>query len=144
MDSKWLRNSFVYLILLVAVVALFFTAFPQSGSGGTQQISISEVAAGVKDGSIKQIQVSDDSLQITYADKHKATSRKDTSGTLADFGYTPQKSTKSTVAVKAVAVEKNLNTRVVHHVMGKKQLAKLTGPAPVVAPGASAATTTKA
>ena len=31
MDNKWLRNSFVYLILLVAVVALFFTAFPPSG-----------------------------------------------------------------------------------------------------------------
>ena len=68
---------------------------------------------------------------------------KDTSGTLDDFGYSPLKSTKSTVAVKAVAVEKNLNTRVVHHVLGKKQRAKLTATAPAAAPGASTAATTK-
>jgi len=94
MDSKWLRNSFVYLILLVAVVALFFTAFPQSGNSDNHQISISEVAAGIKDGSIRQIQVTDDNLQITYADKHKATSRKDPGGTLTqqlrDYGVTPE------------------------------------------------------
>ena len=40
MDNKWLRNSFVYLILLVAVVALFFTAFPQPGAGDNKLISI--------------------------------------------------------------------------------------------------------
>ena len=31
MDTKWLRNSFVYLIILVAIIALFFTVF-QPGS----------------------------------------------------------------------------------------------------------------
>jgi len=54
MDNKWLRNSFVYLILLVAVVALFFTAFPPSGGGDNRQVSINEVASGVRDGSIRR------------------------------------------------------------------------------------------
>ncbi|MEA2640041.1 MAG: cell division protease FtsH [Chloroflexota bacterium] len=94
MDSKWLRNSFVYLILLVAVVALFFTAFPNNGNNDNHQIAMSQVAAGVKDGNIRQIQVSDDRLQIVYADKTKATSRKDPGGTLTqqlrDYGVLPE------------------------------------------------------
>jgi hypothetical protein len=68
---------------------------------------------------------------------------KDASSTLDDFGYSPRKSTKPTIAVRAVAAEKTANTRVLHHVMGPKQRAKLTGPAPVPAPAASTAVTTK-
>ncbi|NBT96053.1 MAG: cell division protein FtsH, partial [Chloroflexi bacterium] len=31
MDARWLRNSFVYLVIMVAVLAIFFTLFsPQS------------------------------------------------------------------------------------------------------------------
>ncbi|HZT08750.1 MAG TPA: ATP-dependent zinc metalloprotease FtsH [Chloroflexota bacterium] len=93
MDNKWLRNSFVYLILLVAVVALFFTAFPPSGGNENQQISINEVAAGVKEGTIRRILVSDDRLQIEYLDKRRATSRKETNvgitQQLRDYGVTP-------------------------------------------------------
>ncbi|HLG71437.1 MAG TPA: ATP-dependent zinc metalloprotease FtsH [Chloroflexota bacterium] len=31
MDTKWLRNSFVYLIIMVAILAVFFTIFQQPG-----------------------------------------------------------------------------------------------------------------
>ena len=95
MDSKWLRNSFVYLILLVAVVALFFTAFPPQGDRDGQTIALSEVAAGVKDGSIRKMDVSENRLQIEYhQDKRRATSRFDANGTitqqLRDYGVTPE------------------------------------------------------
>ena len=93
MDSKWLRNSFVYLILLVAVVALFFTAFPQPGDRENAPISLNEVAAGVKDGSVRRILVTENRLNIEYQDKRKATSRFDANGTitqqLRDYGVTP-------------------------------------------------------
>src|SRR5688500_9628966 len=94
MDNKWLRNSFVYLILLVAVVALFFTAFPQP-SPDNQPISINEVAAGVKDGSIRRIVVRDDRLDVEYQDnRRKANSRKDAhigiTQQLRDYGVTPE------------------------------------------------------
>ena len=68
----------------------------------------------------------------------------DTASTLDDFGYTPRRSTQPTVAVKAEAVSKRLNSRAAHHVMGKKQRAKLTATAPVTTPAASSAATTKA
>ncbi|MGH2363176.1 MAG: ATP-dependent zinc metalloprotease FtsH [Chloroflexota bacterium] len=39
MDTKWLRNSFVYLIIMVAILAVFFTIFQQPGKDKTVPIT---------------------------------------------------------------------------------------------------------
>ncbi|MDE3073929.1 MAG: ATP-dependent zinc metalloprotease FtsH [Chloroflexota bacterium] len=39
MDTKWLRNSFVYLIIMVAILAVFFTIFQQPGKEKTVPIT---------------------------------------------------------------------------------------------------------
>ena len=39
MDAKWLRNSFVYLIILVAVMAILFSLFQSTGKDQTIPIS---------------------------------------------------------------------------------------------------------
>ena len=31
MDTKWLRNSFIYLLILVAAIALFISVVPSGG-----------------------------------------------------------------------------------------------------------------
>src|SRR5438105_3751475 len=96
MDSKWLRNSFVYLILLVAVVALFFTAFPPGGDTNRDNpaISISRVAADIKEGKVQRISVTEDRLQVEYDNKNRATSRKDANSSvtqqLRDYGVAPE------------------------------------------------------
>jgi cell division protease FtsH len=94
MKNKWLRNSFVYLALLVAVGALFFTAFPRSNGSDTRRLTMTEVAAGIKDGTIGRIRVQGDQLQVEYRDMSKGTSRKDrTVGItrqLRDYGVTPE------------------------------------------------------
>src|SRR5437764_7525625 len=94
MDNKWLRNSLVYLVLLVAVVALFFTAFPPSGGTDNRRLSMTEVAAGVRDSSIRRILVTDDRLQIEYRDNSKATSRREANvgiiKQLRDYGITTE------------------------------------------------------
>ncbi|HEU5316972.1 MAG TPA: ATP-dependent zinc metalloprotease FtsH [Chloroflexota bacterium] len=46
MDTRWLRNSFVYLVIMVAVLAIFFTLF--SPPAKEAQIPISELMAIVK------------------------------------------------------------------------------------------------
>ena len=43
MDTRWLRNSFVYLVIMVAVLAIFFTLF--SPPARETQIGISELLA---------------------------------------------------------------------------------------------------
>ncbi|MBX5490516.1 MAG: ATP-dependent zinc metalloprotease FtsH [Chloroflexi bacterium] len=94
MDTKWLRNSLVYLIILVAVIALFITV-----SSGTQEkegttVSMNEVAAGVKMGTIRKITVQEDKLTFEKSDGKRYTARKEHNSTvsqaLRDYGVTPE------------------------------------------------------
>src|SRR3990172_871685 len=37
MYGRWLRNSFIYLLILVAIVAIVFTVFAKGGTSPTEQ-----------------------------------------------------------------------------------------------------------
>jgi cell division protease FtsH len=93
MDTKWLRNSFVYLIILVAIIALFFTVFQPTGERDSQ-ISLNELAAAVKRGEVRRIDVTEDKLTIEIPGRQgKFTARKERQDTvpqvLANYGVTP-------------------------------------------------------
>ena len=93
MDTKWLRNSFVYLIILVAIIALFFTVFQPTGERDSQ-ISLNELAAAVKRGEVRRIDVAEDKLTIEIPGRQgKFTARKERQDTvpqvLANYGVTP-------------------------------------------------------
>src|SRR4030081_3404045 len=60
MDTKWLRNSFVYLIILVAIIALFFTVVQQGGAPDVKPIALNTLAQRIKRNEIKSIEVNDD------------------------------------------------------------------------------------
>src|SRR4029450_3205307 len=60
MDTKWLRNSFVYLIILVAIIALFFTVVQQGGTPDVRPIALNDLAQRIKRNEIKSIEVTDD------------------------------------------------------------------------------------
>ena len=60
MRNTWLRNSFVYLIILVAIIALFFTVVQQGGTPDVKPIALSELAQRIKRGEIKAVEVTDD------------------------------------------------------------------------------------
>ena len=94
MDTKWLRNSFVYLIILVAIIALFFTVFQPTGERDNQ-ISLNELAAAVKRGEVRRIDVSEDKLTIEIPGRQgKFTARKERQDTvpqvLSSYGVTPE------------------------------------------------------
>jgi cell division protease FtsH len=94
MDTKWLRNSFVYLIILVAIIALFFTVFQPGGMDrDNTQISMNELAAAVKRGEVKRIDVAEDKLTVEIPGRGKFTARKERQDTvpqaLAALGVTP-------------------------------------------------------
>src|SRR3984893_355120 len=59
-DTKWLRNSFVYLIILVAIIALFFTVVQQGGTPDVKPIALNDLALRIQRGEIKSIEVTDD------------------------------------------------------------------------------------
>lgn len=90
-DNRWLKNSFVYLIILVAALALFFQYFGQS-TNQNQEKGIAEVVADAQAGRIKQIdaQAGDEQVIVTYNDGTEFRSRLESSDSvmqlLADYG----------------------------------------------------------
>ncbi|MCS6880670.1 MAG: ATP-dependent zinc metalloprotease FtsH [Oscillochloridaceae bacterium] len=90
-DNRWLKNSFVYLIILVAALALFFQYFGQNSTQSNEK-GIAEVIADAKAGRIKQIaaQAGDEQIIVTYTDGTEYRSRLESNdsvmGLLADWG----------------------------------------------------------
>jgi len=83
MNRQWVRNSFVYLLIIVAVVAIFFTFF-QSPSG-SQEIPISQVIQMAKDRQISSIEINEDSLRITDSGDRSYSSRKEGSASIFEM-----------------------------------------------------------
>ncbi|MCL4464608.1 MAG: ATP-dependent zinc metalloprotease FtsH [Chloroflexi bacterium] len=65
MDTRWLRNSFIYLLILVAAVALFFSFFPQGDRSSKNSVGITDVAQQVKAGNVREIIVEGGSITVT-------------------------------------------------------------------------------
>jgi len=63
MYGRWLRNSFIYLLILVAIVAIVFTVLGSGGSNKQDQ-TLTQFIASAKSGEIKKVEV--DGSQLTY------------------------------------------------------------------------------
>src|SRR5947209_13408338 len=61
-DNRWLRNSFVWIIIMAAVLLLFFVFINRSPSA--QPIAISQVVQDVNKGIVTKIEVHEDSSEI--------------------------------------------------------------------------------
>ena len=67
MNSRWMRNSLVYLVIIVAVITIFFL-FVDSPTGGAKEIGINEIVELAKNSSGSsrlEIEVKGDSLTIS-------------------------------------------------------------------------------
>jgi cell division protease FtsH len=89
MGSRWMRNSFVYLMILVAVIAIVVVFFRPS-SNQVESESISAVIADAQAGKVDKIVVKGDTLEVTLKDGTEVKSRKEPNSsitqTLADNG----------------------------------------------------------
>ncbi len=105
-DNRWLKNSFVYLIILVAALALFFNYF-NTGTGGASPMGIYEVLAQAKAGSISKIvtQSGSDELVVTTRDNKQFRSRLETGDTITSLllraGVSPEDANNLVVQVDA-------------------------------------------
>jgi cell division protease FtsH len=64
MYGRWLRNSFIYLLILVAIVAIVFTVLNTGGSDKTEQ-SLDGFVNQVEAGEIEEVEV--DGNKLTYS-----------------------------------------------------------------------------
>ncbi|MCH8087530.1 MAG: ATP-dependent metallopeptidase FtsH/Yme1/Tma family protein, partial [Chloroflexi bacterium] len=78
-----MRSSFVYLIIIIAIIAIIFTLFQPSL--GTKDIDLSTVITMAKSGQIREIEVNGDSLNITTLDEKSFKSRKESGSSIVDI-----------------------------------------------------------
>ena len=67
MNNRWMRNSLVYLLIVIAVITVFYVFFKGSPIGGPQEVSITEVitmASEHSGGAPLDIEVSGDAITI--------------------------------------------------------------------------------
>jgi cell division protease FtsH len=79
-----MRNSLIYLLIIVAVIAIFFTLFSQP-LGGSQEISINEVVALTARGDVAAIEVRGDILDILTVSGESLTSRKEEGASIVEI-----------------------------------------------------------
>lgn len=90
-DNRWLKNSFVYLIILVAAMALFFQYFGGSANP-TDERGIAQVIADARAGRVSEIraQAGDERIEVVYSDGNTYNSRIESNDSVmslfADFG----------------------------------------------------------
>jgi cell division protease FtsH len=77
------RNSIIYLLLFVAIIAIVVYQFQQQTTTQTA-LSISEVASDVQKGMVTRISEDGDKLTVYYADGTDKPSQKEPNGTLID------------------------------------------------------------
>jgi cell division protease FtsH len=80
MNSRWLRNSFIYLLILVAVIAIVFSFFAPGSSVPNR--SLGDVITDANAGKVQRIEVSGDSLTVFETGNQKFHSRKENAGTV--------------------------------------------------------------
>ncbi len=63
MGNKWAGNAFIYLIIFVAIIAIFFAVF--SSGSNTQPTSLTNVVQQAQQGKVKEIAVNGNTLDVT-------------------------------------------------------------------------------
>ena len=80
MSPKLLRNSIIYVVITIAVIAMFATMF--NTSGRPEELPISQVVLMAKNGDIQSIEINGDELFITDTVSRTFTSRKEADSSL--------------------------------------------------------------
>ncbi len=83
MNSRWLRNGFIYLLILVAVVAIVVSLV--SGGDSKESKDLSFVIAEAKAGNVEKIKVDGNNLAVTLTNNTEIESRKEDGASIIDI-----------------------------------------------------------
>ena len=82
MSPKLVRNSIIYVIITIAVIAMFYAVF--NPAGGSEQVPITRVVQMAKDGDVRTIEIRGDDLYVTDIGGRTFTSRKEADSSLVE------------------------------------------------------------
>ncbi len=73
MTGRWLRNSFIYLLILVGVIAIVFTVFGTGGGSSKEEVDPSQFVADVKADKAEEVERDGDTVtwKVISADDEK-------------------------------------------------------------------------
>ncbi len=83
MKPNWTRNAFVYLLIIVAAIALFLGVNPMTDSG-PKEMDISTLATKINAGEVKSIVIRDNNLTVTMENGDVYHSYKDEGASLLE------------------------------------------------------------
>ncbi len=83
MNPRSMKSMFIYLLIIVAVIAIFFTVFGES-INGSSEISISRVISLASDGKLTSIEVRGDNLTAVGYDGARYSSRKEPGSSIVE------------------------------------------------------------
>ena len=72
-SNRWMRNGFVYLLVIIGIIVIFYTLLPSFG--GSSERPVSQVIAMAKSGDIREIQVDGNKLTVYPNSGEQYTSR---------------------------------------------------------------------
>ena len=102
MSPRMLRNSIIYVIITIAVIAMFMTMF--NTGARSEELPISQVVQMARDGDITRIEINGDILSITGVGGAPYTSRKESDSSLVETlekaGIDPQAASSPEIVVK--------------------------------------------
>ena len=84
MNFLWMRKSFIYLLVIVAMIAILFTLLSEP-LGGTDEVPISQVVSMAARGQLDLIEVRGDDLDITTTSGEFFTSRKESGASVVEI-----------------------------------------------------------
>jgi len=79
-----MRNSFIYLLIIVAIIAIFFTLM-NNDFGSSEEVPINEVVLLASRGELESIEIDGDDLSIVTNSGSKLTSRKEPGSSLVEI-----------------------------------------------------------
>jgi len=96
------QTNFVYLLILIAIVAMVFMNINQDG--GQELMTINEVATEIKNGNVAKIVQDEDTLNITLANDDQRISTKESGTSLIDqlvaYGVTGENLDASSISIE--------------------------------------------
>ena len=112
MYGRWLRNSFIYLLVLVAIVAIVFTVLYGSGAGTVDQ-TVDKFVVDVQKGQVSKVDVSGDTLTYKLKGEDTSYTTKMESGDtvrriLVDAGVKPGDANYPDVNIKGTSAWKTI------------------------------------
>ncbi len=83
MKQHWSRNAFVYILIIVAAIALYLSMNPMADTG-PKEMDISTLAKQINNGNVQSITIRDNKLSIVTKDGEKYQSYKDEGASLLE------------------------------------------------------------